>query len=289
MQPLLVEELCDQCVDHGTWRLDRDALASRFDPVAFYRALYQTGQLGVEAYGPDNVGELSDLMTVITSEPWDRPLRDAGLLLTHEDRIDLTERLVRAITTAVVLHVPEPETFRAMLHDARRFDEALRLYCDTFLPEDAVQKRCVCDYLGVRGVEHDVRRAAALGSTAAAYLRQLFIRHVVDLRSLAAALMEILQTVARHEGYLRAPRIDDEQSGTRPNGHPRGASLADRRDAALRVLGLHGRADHRVDPRSVRDAYRRLMRRYHPDVNPNGLEMAKRITNAYAEVLGSLA
>ncbi|TVQ23841.1 MAG: hypothetical protein EA382_09175 [Spirochaetaceae bacterium] len=96
--------------------------------------------------------------------------------------------------------------------------------------------------------------------------------------------MEILQTVARHEGYLRARRIDDEQTGTDSNGHSRGESPADRRDAALRVLGIHGR----VDPRSVRDAYRRLMRRYHPDVNPDGLEMAKRINNAYAEVLSSL-
>ena len=284
MKPLLVEELCDQCVDHGTWRLGRDALASQFDAVAFYRALYQTGQLGVEVYGPDNAGELAELMVAITSQPWDRMLRDAGLLLTHEDRIDLTERLVRAITTAIVLHVPEPETFRAMLHDTRRFEEAVRLYCDTFLPIDAIEQRCVSDYLLVRGVEHDTRRAAALRCTVGAYLRELFVRHVVELQPLAAALMEILRTVARHEGYLHARRIGDGDR-TDANARDRGESPVDRRDAALRVLGLGG---IRIDERTVRDAYRRLMRRYHPDVNPDGLDMAKRINNAYAEVLGSL-
>lgn len=277
----LISELEERAQTDGTWMLTSDELSDRYDAVDFYRAQYESAQVSTDSYGPDNVGELLVLLDSLTGRDYRAAFRAAGLLLTHDDRMELTERFVRVVRHAVVLHVPEPETFRAMLREFRRFDVAEFTYLATYFDSDRLVDRCTEEYL-------DLRSAPALRATVRSYLFLLLQRHVVDLHDLAPALMEILRTVARHEGMLPGGRGEDgagDESGARARagagatGGPGAAEgRLDRREA-LRVLGLSVEHPSRD---AIRDHYRRLMRRYHPDVNPNGLEMAKRINNAYA-------
>ena len=51
---------------------------------------------------------------------------------------------------------------------------------------------------------------------------------------------------------------------------------------ALDVLGLSAMPASREE---LRSHYRTLMKTFHPDVNPRGLEMSQRITAAYAYLL----
>ena len=269
----LLRDLTERAREEGTWTVTSDELSDRYDAVDFYRAVYETAQVSTDRYGPDNAGELMALLDVLTGRDQRPAFREAGLLLTHEDRIDLTERFVRTVRRAVVLHTPEPETFRAMLREFRRYDRAEFVYLRTFFAEDELVARCTHEYL-------ELRDAPALHATVVSYLKLLLQRHIVDLHELAPALLEILRTVARHEGVLPGPREEehtDSQTGSHTSTGDAAAEVSGRREA-LRVLGL---ATERPTRGEIRSRYRELMRRYHPDVNPKGLEMAKALNNAY--------
>ncbi|MFW6292220.1 MAG: DnaJ domain-containing protein, partial [Spirochaetota bacterium] len=171
-----------------------------------------------------------------------------------------------------------PETFRAMLREFRRYDRAEFVYLDHFFATDDLVARCADEYL-------ELREAPALRSTVESYLRLLVQRHIVDLHDLAPGLLEILRTVARHEGLLPGGRHEDEipgdgraRSGRRESGRGAPAIEVASREDALRVLELRTSEPTRSE---IRESYRRLMRRYHPDINPAGLERAKIINNAY--------
>ncbi|MFP4112803.1 MAG: J domain-containing protein [Spirochaetota bacterium] len=275
----LINELQVRADADGSWEVTADELSDRYDSVDFYRAQYESGQVGTDVFGPDNVGELLLLLDLLTGRDYRGEFRDAGLFLTHDDRVELTERFVRAVRHAVVLHTPEPETFRAMLREFRRYDRAKFAYLRTYFPHQDLVEQCVREYL-------ELRDAPALRATVAAYLHLLLQRHIVDVEDLAPALMEILRTVARHEGMLPGGRThgerdaDDAAGGRSTDGTM--TEVHDRRQA-LAVLGI---ANPQPSKREVRDRYRTLMRKYHPDVNPDGLETAKTLNNAYGLLIG---
>ena len=265
----LIRQLEERATEEGSWSVTADELSDRYDAVDYYRAVYETGLVSTDVYGPDNAGELLALIERLTGRDYQAEFRSAGLYLSHDDRIELTERFVRVVRHAVVVHVPEPETFRAMLREFRRYDRAEFVYLQTFFDTGELVSRCTDAYV-------DLRSAPALRATVEAYLRLLVQRHIVDLHDLAPALLEILRTVARHEGFLPGARAEAESDSGR--GESVAGEQADERARALGILGLRS-----ADPsrREIRDSYRRLMRRYHPDVNPDGLERAKAINNAY--------
>ncbi len=271
----LIRDLKARAESDGAWSVTQDELSDRYDPVDLYRSVYAAGQVSVDRYGPENVGELLALIEYLCERDYGPEFREAGLFLSYDDRLDLTERFVRVVRRAVVLHLPEPETFRAMLREFRRYDRARFVYLSTFFDPALLVRTCSDEYL-------EVRDAPALRVTVEAYLRRLLQRHIVDLEDLAPALLEILRTVARHEGML--PGSGPHGDADRKAGGERRRPPADSRTQALQVLGLHA-----CEPTHarIRERYRSLMRRYHPDVNPDGLERAKLITNAYAVLISA--
>jgi hypothetical protein len=270
----LIAELQEQCEYESRWSIRSDKLEEFYDSVELYRSAYQTEQISVNEYGPENAGELVVLVGQITERDYRDEFRDAGLYLTYDDRIELTGRFVRTIKNAVVLHTPEPETFRAMLRDFKRYDESVLIYQQTFFDTDRLASKCATEYAEIRFPDADSAAAQALVVTVSVYLKLLLQRHVVELEALAPALFDILRTVALHEGVLRKGRRAEEAHARGEGATP---GVESERAAALRVLGLSGEPSKQ----ELQSAYRSLMRSYHPDVNPKGLETAKRINHAY--------
>ena len=57
-------------------------------------------------------------------------------------------------------------------------------------------------------------------------------------------------------------------------------------EQAMRLFGLFGRA---LTPELLKKRYRALMKQYHPDLNPGGLERSKQVNTAYTVLLASLS
>jgi hypothetical protein len=281
-----VLQLVEERAAGGEWWVTSDELAEFFEEVVYYRAAYAEGVAGVDRFGAADIGELATLLTRLCGEEATRYLRRSGLYLTHDDRVDLTERLVHTMRAAIVLHTPDPKQFRSMLHYFRRYDRALATYFVTYLNSDRLCDRCADEYVNARSHREGrtYRQLNLLRETVAAYLRQLVARKLVHLETLAPALLAILVMLARDEGCLppepEPAGYSDSARGGADTDHRRGGLSP--RDAR-RILGVNPSAGSR----EIRLRYRELIREYHPDINPEGLEMAKRVNAAYGILVES--
>jgi hypothetical protein len=269
----VIDLISSRLTDDGDWSVSTDELEQVMGAVHLYRAVYQSRLVSQDRFGPDNVGELLTLLETAGSDVAERSFRQAGLALNHHDRVAVTERFVRHLQRQIVLHLPQPETFRFMIQDLRRYELAETAYCEEFLPVEPVVVTCAAEH--AEGHSH----SETLTATVCRYLRSLVSRRFVLHQDLAPALFDLLRTVARQEGLL--PPIPDEAQ------HEMGRAMSEeevRRAAALQVFGFDRMPSRRED---LQSAYRQLMRTYHPDINPNGLEMSKRINGAYAQLITS--
>ncbi|MCK4514150.1 MAG: J domain-containing protein, partial [Spirochaetaceae bacterium] len=106
-------------------------------------------------------------------------------------------------------------------------------------------------------------------------------RRIIVLSDLGPALFDLLRSIGRQEGALPGIAADDQGPGPwAAAGAPGG--IEDDRAAALALFELRPSHPSRTE---VQSRYRRLMRRFHPDINPDGLDMAKRINAAYAVLI----
>jgi DnaJ-like protein len=273
MKPLdtILALLTERILLDGSWTVTINELEDIMDPVTLYRAVYERGLIGRDTYSPAAAGELVNLLERAAEPDAESRMREAGLFLSHDDRIDLTARFVRFVRRAIVLHVPDLEIFRGMVTHFRRYDIAEETYCATYLAMAPIIDRCAAEHA------EDTQSAAVRELTAKWYLRTLVDRQIVVLSDLGPALFELLRTIGRQEGSL--PRIEEDEGRRAADAEQ---SEHDERKAALAVLGITSSQPPRAE---IQRQYRRLMRRFHPDVNPDGLEMAKRINAAYGVLL----
>jgi hypothetical protein len=281
----ILATLTERTLANGSWSITVDELEAVIDPVTLYRAVYELKLIGRDVYDLASAGELVNLLERAAAPDAESRMRAAGLFLSHDDRIDLTARFVRFVRRAIVLHLPDPEIFRGMVTHLRRYDIAEQTYCDTYLSITPIIETCAAEHA------EDRESSGVLQLTAKWYLRTLVDRQIVVLSDLGPALFELLRAIGRQEGAL--PRIEADDGGAEA-GAGQGAedrdkaagaySERDERRAALAVLEIDS---WQVSRAEIQGQYRRLMRRFHPDVNPDGLEMAKRINTAYAVLLTS--
>jgi hypothetical protein len=117
----------------------------------------------------------------------------------------------------------------------------------------------------------------------------LFRGHVLELPTLLVRVGLRLFEIAVAAGYARRPEDEAEEKKRRRAGERDGASRGavgstDAREWACRVLELSPRDATEL---TVKRQYKRLMLRFHPDVNPRGLRKAQELNQAYALLLGT--
>ncbi|MCK4514693.1 MAG: hypothetical protein KAU31_05505, partial [Spirochaetaceae bacterium] len=120
----ILTTLKQRILSTGSWTFSLNELETLMNPVILYRAVYELKLIGRDTYTPSSAGELVGLLECAVAPDAEFQLREAGLFLGHDDRIGLTERFVRHIRRAIVLHVPDPEMFRGMVNHFKRYDIA---------------------------------------------------------------------------------------------------------------------------------------------------------------------
>ena len=107
-------------------------------------------------------------------------------------------------------------------------------------------------------------------------LEMFFSRHVLDAHAVFFRVLEDMRRVGVETGAIGGGRV-------RRDPPSREEPLVDQ---ARQTLGLDGA---QLSAAVVKRAYRELMKRFHPDVNPGGLERTQEINGAYAVLLAALA
>ncbi|TVQ23752.1 MAG: hypothetical protein EA383_13360 [Spirochaetaceae bacterium] len=117
-------------------------------------------------------------------------------------------------------------------------------------------------------------------------LERLFSRRILELETVLWSIGAALFEIAVAAGYARRSGEDYNTGGRADDGESTAGRLdheADRLESwAYSVLELD---PERSDMSMIKRAYKGLMLRYHPDVNPRGLDKAKEINRAYSVLL----
>lgn len=199
----------------------------------------------------------------------------AGLFVPHELGNELIARFWTVVAARVRHHRVDEATFLAMLETFRTYDEARGVYLDEHFAKDDLIQEVAQAF--VRDCPFD--GAANATTTCARHLSMLFRRHVLSLRAALQPVTDRLTRIALEHGYLRRrERVRYYDSTQAPGQHD---PIAD----GLCLLGLSG---EKPDRGMLKRRYKELMKRYHPDVNPEGLETCKRINSAYSYLLARI-
>ncbi|MBN1836935.1 MAG: J domain-containing protein [Spirochaetales bacterium] len=283
----------------GGWSLSaeeiRELLGIR--PEQFLRTIYAADRSGhplvgaaaaTARFSQENIWEFVALVELFCGSRTESRLQEAGIFLTHPQQVELMGIFIAVCSRAVRARAVDSREFSAMLAVFGRFERARACYLDQHFPleeliESAVEQYCAGRRFGIPTLAR--RNARGL-------LGYFFQKHLLDRHRLLSGVSAALFAQAVREGYAQRPRA--QGGGTRagaaagaggPGGADRPGSVGP--TALERARGLMELGVGPLDPAVLKRQYKRLMKRYHPDVNPAGLRRCQEINAAYALLLSS--
>jgi hypothetical protein len=253
----------------GAWSLSSDEAIACLGvaPVDYWRAVHglrdRVGMFdAVDGFTHDSVGDLVTIAESLFGPRAEQAMVRSGVFIPHPHRVDLLADLFSRAESFVSAHEIRDEELMAMTRFAGSFAGALRIYLDEYGDPSPLVAQAAEAFAASRGYGEPGRASAAR------FLRELFSRHVVDRRALFAGLERKLREAAVRLGFA------DQQEEDRRENRPAGRLAWAR--------GVFGLPTGPVGYAELRRRYRELIMRFHPDVNPAGLERCKDITAAYS-------
>jgi hypothetical protein len=254
----------------GEWNITTAELFSLAgaDAAHFYRILYSLKNKihymdALVHFNQDTTGDLITLIEALTGQvsgansPVEQAFVAAGLFLTHDQQVSLCESLISRVSALVASHPIDYEDATQMHIFKKNLWQTYLLYRDTYFSFPALIEATVDTFC----VDGQVRR-----QTIQRYLGDLFRRHLLDWDKLFAPLYE------RMEKYFGAA----PEETTIPADEPL--------EKAKKLFGISRQIPSLS---ALKKQYKQLMKMYHPDLNPAGLENAKSINIAYALLLAN--
>ena len=254
----LIDEIADET---GEWEISVNEAIRRLeaDTATFYRRLYERRD-AIETIAPrvfnrSNVFALAAGVCEDVSRA-EEALYLSGALLSVDHRAELAQLLIDSVASDGSACRVDEAAFGAMrrLYGDRR---AVATYIEHFFVPAPYIEVAVRRF--VEAHHKMIRRIATLSARES--LEMLFTRHILTSEHVFARayhrLMELIGASKRHRAQSPSPELQ----------------------RALSDFGLTSFPDSADDLKVI---YRSLMKTYHPDVNPSGLETSQRITRAYS-------
>jgi hypothetical protein len=276
----LVDRLTSLIVLEGDWSISSEEVLALvgLDPVVFWRAVHQVkDRIGfadaIDGWTRDTAGDMVTVLENIYGGRAEEELTRAGLFIPWTLGVELIEELLSRAQRFAAGHLVRTDELEAMLRHAGTVRGAVGIYLDEHADLEALIDGCADSFRVLRGMP------PAAAATAAAWLRRMRARHLLDKRSLLAGLEERLRLAAALLGY-----IDPEE---RARGGQRGGAAEEPRESRRRrwALGVMGISAADCTAEGLRARYRQLMMRYHPDADPTGLERCKDVNVAYSMLI----
>ena len=237
-------------------------------------------------YSQDNIWEFVALVELFCGPQAGQRLEKAGISFSHPEQLEIMGTFLAKASDVVRNHDLEAGEFSAMLRAFNSYERARDVYLEEYFSLPGLVAEAAASYCR--------RRTFEIPDLAEANVRRLlrffFRKHVLEPRSIFAALTARLFAQAVAEGYAERPDYYGSSEQAQPGwsaetpGQGKGgesAALSRARD----FLELEGRTLTRS---LLKTQYKRLMKIYHPDINPTGLRRCQEINSAYALLLAEL-
>lgn len=263
----LINQIKIRCDHEGRWEIKAEEVMTtlRIDPVDFCRTVYTNeGSLPfsgtVKNFTHETVGELISLVEHLTGEAVDRCFTREGLFLPGDIRIDITENFLFAVNRAIAVHRIQYEEMEGMLRHTKNFHRAFLIYLEEYFVLSQLKEEAFEEFSRQHATDeysyYNIMR----------YIELLFQKHILDWEQLFYPLYLRLRNIFIIEEQQEEPVDEDLKEAL---DHLELAALPEK-------------------SKVLKEQYKQLMKKYHPDLNPEGLEKSKRINNAYAFLLSRI-
>jgi hypothetical protein len=279
----LVQRLTDLVDDSGDWSISSDDVLALLgvEPVLFWRSVHAVrDRIGfadaIDGWSQDTAGDLVTVLESIYGQRAEEALTRAGLFIPWSLGVGLIEELLFRARRLAAAHELLNDELEAMLRHTGSVRRAVAIYLEAHVDVESLIDGCADSF-------RVLEELPAVGEiTAAAWLRRMFARHVLDRGSLLVGLAERLRLAAALLGY-----IDPEDRARADQARQAGGSREPARRAwARKVMGF---SQDPFNAESLRARYRELMMRHHPDADPSGLERCKDVNVAYSLLIAEAA
>jgi hypothetical protein len=249
----------------------------------FYRRIYQAEKsdhplisltAATGSYSQENIWEFVALVELFCGAESEARLERAGIFFSHPEQMEILGVFLQETAAALSLHQVDTEQFSAMLRTFGRFERARKVYVGEYFPLQALIGRAAAVYCAGR----DFTIPELARANVKQLLRFFFQKHVLETGSIFARLNDRLLGEAAAEGYAKDGKRTGEQRSEAITSSPQ-------LQRARRAMNLEGRT---LSSGLLKSQYKRLMKIYHPDINPKGLRRCQEITAAYSLLLSSL-
>ena len=287
MHPRAVtQEISRQFAYYGSWSLTADDVRRllQIDHVRFYQDVYAAareagGTIELSSvtarFDPDKVGELVDLLELFCGREAEQEMARVGAFIPHPARVELTQTLLDCAGEQARQHRIDRPSFRGMLRVFGVYEKARDTYFSEFFSREELVQEAIRRF--VQDNAFEMEQPAA--ETARAVVDRLFRSHILEIETLLADVGVALFEVAVEEGYAQRPEDESAEDGSAEKDYDTHAG--DGRHAVAWACDVLELDPQRLSVGAVKRSYKKLMLRYHPDINPRGLRTAQRINRAY--------
>jgi hypothetical protein len=267
----------------GGWSISSEEVLAllRVDPVVFWRSVALARDRisftdAIDGWTQDSAGDLVTVLEGIYGHGAEEALTRAGLFIPWRLGVGLIDELHYRARLLAAGHELRTDELEAMIRHAGSVRGAIAIYLDEHVDLDALIDGCADSFR----ILQELPLVAAV--TSASWLRRMCARHVLEKRALLVGLEERLRLAAAFMGHVDPEERARPRPGA-PAGDPRESP---RRAWARKVMGFSEAA---FSAESLRERYRQLMMRHHPDADPTGLERCKDVNVAYSLLIAEAA
>lgn len=273
----LIETIKKSASDASHWFVSTDDLISHLgvSQTRFYQALYELqGKIyfsdALDAFTPENAGDFVTVLENFFGDLTEQTLTRAGLFLPHHYRIELMECFFSSVHDFLGRHAIQYEEFEAILNRTIEFNQVFEVYLRKYILIASLIESAFVLFNETKGLDSFAYNLSK------SYIESLFERHILSVRGVFAFLEHRLKAyvekqTARHRYHEQEWRYE-----------PQGRSAILDIEGAYKTMELDG---ERITKTILRKRYKELMKLFHPDINPSGLEKCKQINSAYALLL----
>lgn len=285
----LIDDIATQWRGSGTWTVDAATLQRTLgvSPQDYYQSIYAADLAGDrmvtletanDRLDSASVGALVALVEHLVGPRAVAVLVAAGIYHPYEQQAELMGALLNQVASLLDGHEFQEQAYRAMLRDRRSAERARDVYLAHFFDLDVARHVATAEYCQLHGFA--IPDLAI--DTAERLLECLFHRHVLTCEALFARLFPRFVAAERLEEFDRTRAQDGERA--RPG--EQALSEGGERSRARSIMGLRR---GKLTAGELRNRYKELIKRFHPDVNTDGLHRCQEINGAYALLLAEVA
>ena len=264
---VLIAEIERQIVTTGGWSISSESLCSMcgIQIVDYYRGLYsvdtRNGRTIPNALNGETVLDVLEFLESYFGPEVRDIFSKNGVYFDYEIAHELSAQCVEGLSLSIKNHSPDIGTYEQMLKRYRRHDVAFETYRGYFFNTESILE----DSIGRFVANHSFSNTLIAQFTAKATVNGLITRNVISISMLFLRLAAVLRRAT-------------DPSANAEEEHTESPILKE----FLKIMGFRHPPDNIA---TLRRQYKALMKTYHPDINPTGLELSQKINEAYGYLI----